>query len=220
MKLNAPADDRGGAGFRVRQCAPIQRGPSGSSSAGRRPRCGARGPPPLPHSGRHRGSQPPAALPAAAADWPSILSFLRLRAIAGIETGVGPSSYARTIEIDGAHGIVAVRPADGNALRATIRFTRLSALPTIIARLRRVFDLAADPQTIGAHLAEDLARWRHLWRPVPACAYRVAGTVLRSPSAPCSASRYPWSPPAAWPASWSPGSARSWQWTTCRASRP
>jgi AraC family transcriptional regulator, regulatory protein of adaptative response / DNA-3-methyladenine glycosylase II len=89
-------------------------------------------------------------------DWPSILSFLRLRAIAGIET-VSAESYARTIEIDGVHGIVAVRPADGNALRATIRFPRLSALPTIIARLRRVFDLAADPQTIGAHLAEDPA---------------------------------------------------------------
>jgi len=87
-------------------------------------------------------------------DWPSILAFLRLRAIAGIETA-SAESYARTIEIGGVHGIVAVRPADGNALRAMIRFSRLSALPTIIARLRRVFDLAADPQTIGAHLAED-----------------------------------------------------------------
>jgi AraC family transcriptional regulator of adaptative response / DNA-3-methyladenine glycosylase II len=28
-------------------------------------------------------------------------------------------------------------------------------LPTIVARLRRVFDLAADPEVIGAHLAED-----------------------------------------------------------------
>ena len=40
-------------------------------------------------------------------------------------------------------------------LRATIHFPQLSALPTIVARLRRVFDLAADPEVIGAHLAED-----------------------------------------------------------------
>ena len=36
-----------------------------------------------------------------------------------------------------------------------IRFSRLSALPTIIARVRRVFDLAADPQAVNAQLAED-----------------------------------------------------------------
>ena len=53
------------------------------------------------------------------------------------------------------HGVVAVEPAAGNALRVAIRFSRLSALPTIIARLRRVFDLAADPQAINAQLADD-----------------------------------------------------------------
>jgi AraC family transcriptional regulator of adaptative response / DNA-3-methyladenine glycosylase II len=42
-----------------------------------------------------------------------------------------------------------------NTLRAVVRFPKLSALPTIIARLRRVFDLGADPDAIGAHLAED-----------------------------------------------------------------
>src|SRR5918994_453701 len=84
-------------------------------------------------------------------DWPAMLSFLRARAIRGIEV-VSGNSYARTIEIGGLHGTVSVRPADGDALRAAVRFSRLSALPTIIARLRRVFDLAADPDAIGAHL--------------------------------------------------------------------
>ena len=42
-----------------------------------------------------------------------------------------------------------------HALRVAIRFSRLSALPTIIARVRRVFDLAADPQAVNAQLAED-----------------------------------------------------------------
>lgn len=87
-------------------------------------------------------------------DWPAMLSFLRARAIAGVEV-VSDRGYARTIEIAGVHGVVCVQPAEGHALRATIRFSRLSALPTIIARVRRVFDLAADPQAIGSQLAED-----------------------------------------------------------------
>ncbi|MPZ17723.1 MAG: helix-turn-helix domain-containing protein [Luteitalea sp.] len=95
-------------------------------------------------------------------DWPAMLSFLRARAIPGVEA-VSGDGYARTIEIGGLHGTVLVQPApvgarardQGNALQATIRFPKLSALPTIIARLRRVFDLAAEPDVIGAHLAED-----------------------------------------------------------------
>jgi AraC family transcriptional regulator, regulatory protein of adaptative response / DNA-3-methyladenine glycosylase II len=89
-------------------------------------------------------------------DWPAMLSFLELRCIPGLEN-VSDNKYARTIDIDGVHGIVVVEPDESNALRATIRFPRLSALPKIIARLRRVFDLAADPRAIGAQLAEDPA---------------------------------------------------------------
>jgi len=89
-------------------------------------------------------------------DWPAMLAFLRARAIPGVET-VSEDGYARTIEIGGAHGIVAVRPSARNALRAAIQFPQLSALPTIVARLRRVFDLIADPEVIGAHLSEDPA---------------------------------------------------------------
>jgi AraC family transcriptional regulator of adaptative response / DNA-3-methyladenine glycosylase II len=90
-------------------------------------------------------------------DWPAMLAFLRARAIPGVEVVEG-DSYARTIEIDGVRGTVLVQhAADRKALRAAIRFPRISALPAIIARLRRVFDLAADPETIGAYLAEDPA---------------------------------------------------------------
>jgi len=87
-------------------------------------------------------------------DWPAMIAFLRARAIPGIEV-VSSEGYARTIEIGGAYGTVRVRPAEGNALRADIRFPRLAALPTIVGRLRRVFDLGADREVIGAHLAED-----------------------------------------------------------------
>jgi AraC family transcriptional regulator, regulatory protein of adaptative response / DNA-3-methyladenine glycosylase II len=87
-------------------------------------------------------------------DWSAMASFLGARAIPGIEV-VSSDRYARTIELEGAHGIVAVEPVSGNALRVAIRFSRLSALPTIIARVRRVFDVAADPQAICTQLAKD-----------------------------------------------------------------
>src|SRR6185503_20798619 len=84
-------------------------------------------------------------------DWPAMLAFLGTRAIPGVEV-VSGDGYARTIAIGGAHGAVEVRPDAGHALRAIIQFPQLSALPAIVARLRRVFDLAADPEVIGAHL--------------------------------------------------------------------
>jgi AraC family transcriptional regulator of adaptative response / DNA-3-methyladenine glycosylase II len=87
-------------------------------------------------------------------DWASTLAFLRRRAIPGIEV-VTADRYARSVQLDDVQGTVAVQPADGNALRATLRFPKLSALPAIIARLRRVFDLAADPPAIAAHLGKD-----------------------------------------------------------------
>jgi AraC family transcriptional regulator of adaptative response / DNA-3-methyladenine glycosylase II len=89
-------------------------------------------------------------------DWPAMLDFLRRRAIAGIEV-VTAGRYARTVQLDGVKGTVAVERGRGSSLRATVRFSKLSALPTIIARLRRVFDLAADPVAIGAHLRKDPA---------------------------------------------------------------
>jgi AraC family transcriptional regulator, regulatory protein of adaptative response / DNA-3-methyladenine glycosylase II len=87
-------------------------------------------------------------------DWQAMLEFLGTRAIAGIER-VGENCYTRTFSIDGINGTVSVQPAAGNALRANIRTTKLSILPQVIARLRRVFDLAADPLSISKHLATD-----------------------------------------------------------------
>ncbi|WGF88389.1 AlkA N-terminal domain-containing protein [Marinivivus vitaminiproducens] len=88
-------------------------------------------------------------------DWPSTIAFLAARAIPGVEH-VTPERYARTITLDGASGSIAVTPAaDRRSLRATIRFPNVSALPAIVGRLRRIFDLDADPDGIGRHLATD-----------------------------------------------------------------
>lgn len=87
-------------------------------------------------------------------DWDSILAFLNARSIAGVEL-VERDRYARTIEIDGAFGSIMVEPGK-NHLAATIRFPKVTALLSIVARLRRLFDLDADIETIGAHLSGDL----------------------------------------------------------------
>jgi AraC family transcriptional regulator, regulatory protein of adaptative response / DNA-3-methyladenine glycosylase II len=91
--------------------------------------------------------------------WPAMLDFLAARAIVGVESveRVEGGVYRRTIGLDGSQGTVAVQPAAGNALRATVRFPKLSALPSIIGRIRRVFDLAADPDSVAIQLARDRA---------------------------------------------------------------
>ena len=88
-------------------------------------------------------------------DWPFMLSYLAARAIPGIELVAG-TRYVRAVEIDGAFGSVEIAHAAAlNSLTATIRFPCVKALPTLIARIKRVFDLGADVGTIGQHLAQD-----------------------------------------------------------------
>ncbi|MCX7207691.1 MAG: helix-turn-helix domain-containing protein [Proteobacteria bacterium] len=87
-------------------------------------------------------------------DWQAMLAHLSARAITGLEI-VENGIYTRSICINGVQGLVSVRQANSHALAATIRFPNLAALPQIIARLRAMFDLAADPDMINQQLASD-----------------------------------------------------------------
>jgi AraC family transcriptional regulator, regulatory protein of adaptative response / DNA-3-methyladenine glycosylase II len=87
-------------------------------------------------------------------DWPAMFAALAARAIPGIET-VDEQGYGRMIALDGAQGTIHVAPGEGAFAQVTVRFPQLRSLPSIIARIRRVFDFAADPVVIGAQLAED-----------------------------------------------------------------
>jgi AraC family transcriptional regulator of adaptative response / DNA-3-methyladenine glycosylase II len=87
-------------------------------------------------------------------DWDAMLSFLSHRAIPGVEI-VSGDIYRRTIAIGKASGVISVAPTNKNRVDVSVRFPDMAALPQIIARVRRVFDLAADPDTIGAHLSLD-----------------------------------------------------------------
>jgi AraC family transcriptional regulator of adaptative response / DNA-3-methyladenine glycosylase II len=88
-------------------------------------------------------------------DWDAMLAFLRGRAIDGVERLDG-ERYVRSVAHDGKVGTVEiVHVPDRESLAVTIRFPCVRALPAIIARVRRAFDLGADVTSIGAHLAKD-----------------------------------------------------------------
>jgi AraC family transcriptional regulator of adaptative response / DNA-3-methyladenine glycosylase II len=88
-------------------------------------------------------------------DWQAMVRFLGARAVSGLEVVEG-DSYSRVIALDDVTGTVHVWHApEDTSLRVTVRFPRLNLLPTIIARIRRQFDLGADPSAIAAALSSD-----------------------------------------------------------------
>lgn len=89
-------------------------------------------------------------------DFAAMLDFLRGRALPGVER-VDADSYARVIAgTDGAPGWLRVSRWPGeHALRLDVHAPLASRLLDIVQRLRRMFDLDADPHAIQASLSAD-----------------------------------------------------------------
>lgn len=89
-------------------------------------------------------------------DWEALHAYLTARAVPGIDVA-RPGFYARAIALDGYFGTVTLRRApQGDALLADIRFPDLGGTQEkILARIRRMFDLDADPEGICAQLSTD-----------------------------------------------------------------
>ncbi|MFT3687084.1 MAG: DNA-3-methyladenine glycosylase 2 family protein [Phycisphaerales bacterium] len=88
-------------------------------------------------------------------DWHTLIGFLQMRAITGVEV-VRDGMYSRVVEVDNAVGSITVSHApEASALRVTVRFPKWGSLSTIVTRVRRMFDLSADPSAIGAALSSD-----------------------------------------------------------------
>ncbi|MDP9999788.1 MULTISPECIES: DNA-3-methyladenine glycosylase 2 family protein [Pseudarthrobacter] len=88
---------------------------------------------------------------------PGIFSFLAVRAIPGIEAGT-PASYARTLRLPHGDARFSVNydgGAPGRPLTLTIGAVDLRDLPALLSRVRRLFDLDADPVAIDNALAAD-----------------------------------------------------------------
>ena len=89
-------------------------------------------------------------------DYHGLLAFLRPRAIAGVES-VTHDEYRRTIAFGDVHGVIRVRDG-GDSLLLSVPRAFTHTLKPIVDRVRRLFDVFADPDTI----AEDLERDRTL----------------------------------------------------------
>jgi len=88
-------------------------------------------------------------------DWQGMLAALAARAQSGTEWIEG-DVWHRKVEVEGGHGTVSVAHLpERNSVAVTIRLPSVRALPGIVNRVRRVFDLGADITTIAGHLARD-----------------------------------------------------------------
>lgn len=88
-------------------------------------------------------------------DWHGMLATLAARNAPGTEW-VSNATWHRRFLLNGQDCDVAVAHCPQRAsVLATIRAPSVTALPTIVARIRRVFDLDADIAAIGSHLARD-----------------------------------------------------------------
>ncbi|MCT2587461.1 AlkA N-terminal domain-containing protein [Actinophytocola gossypii] len=88
-------------------------------------------------------------------DAAGVLAFLAARAVPGVES-VEDGEYARTLRLAHGTGTARVRPADGHLL-CTLRLTDMRDLGSAVSRLRRLFDLDADPGAVGEVLGADPA---------------------------------------------------------------
>lgn len=87
-------------------------------------------------------------------DWAAMADFMKARLYPGVETFEG-GIYCRSLSIEGQIGLVGVSQGNGDWLDVQLKLQDLTLLPKVIARVRGAFDLAADPDVIGAHLAQD-----------------------------------------------------------------
>jgi AraC family transcriptional regulator of adaptative response / DNA-3-methyladenine glycosylase II len=87
--------------------------------------------------------------------WEVLLGLLERGAMPGVET-VDGGRYARTVRLDGRAGIVVVeRPSDESRAHLVVHISSslLPVLMPLLARLRQLLDLDAEPGAVDTHLA-------------------------------------------------------------------
>ncbi|MEU5729529.1 MULTISPECIES: AlkA N-terminal domain-containing protein [Streptomyces] len=94
-------------------------------------------------------------------DTAQVFDYLARRALTGLEEMVGAPgarTYRRTLRLPHACAIVEIdeRPGDG-WLECRLRLTELRDLTTAIQRIRRLFDLDADPYAVAERLGANAA---------------------------------------------------------------
>lgn len=88
-------------------------------------------------------------------DWQMILDYFRLRLIPGVET-ISGNCYRRTVRLDDAYAFIEAEPdASRNILWVRVLSNQPFPLADLVMRLRRTFDLDADPAAIREHFHND-----------------------------------------------------------------
>ena len=88
-------------------------------------------------------------------DWKGLLAFFGQRTLPGVET-VKDGIYSRTLRLGEHSGIISVRhDATRRHVVLQVPAELAASLPEIAARVRRLFDLQADPETVKNQLAVD-----------------------------------------------------------------
>ncbi|MDX2092833.1 MAG: AlkA N-terminal domain-containing protein [Kofleriaceae bacterium] len=96
--------------------------------------------------------------------WTEMLSFLRARAIPGVEH-VDDARYRRVVQIAGETGVIEVEPVETrHALWLTVSPSLVRVLMPLVARVRRLFDLDARPDVIASVLGRDRVLAAHVAR--------------------------------------------------------
>jgi len=86
-------------------------------------------------------------------DWAAMLGFLAARATPCVES-VHENRYERTISLGDKAGSIAIGPAlDAPALLLEVRVGDPRSLLTIVERVRRMFDIGADPAVVAEQLS-------------------------------------------------------------------
>jgi AraC family transcriptional regulator of adaptative response / DNA-3-methyladenine glycosylase II len=85
-------------------------------------------------------------------DWDALLAALADR---GERVEGGVWTRALTKDVDGADGVVTVERAGPGQAAVRAEVDDLRALPGVLARVRRVFDLGCDPEAVARDLSAD-----------------------------------------------------------------
>ncbi|GGS13770.1 AlkA N-terminal domain-containing protein [Actinokineospora fastidiosa] len=86
-------------------------------------------------------------------DAEGVLAFLAARAVPGVEEATA-EGYARTLRLPHGTATARLRPMDGH-VECALALTDMRDMGTAVARLRRLFDLDADPVAVDEVLAAD-----------------------------------------------------------------
>lgn len=107
-------------------------------------------------------------------DWDTLLHFLERRLFGGVEAVVA-SAYLRTVSMGGRAGWIRVRPSSRrHALSVEISPELARTIPAVLSRVRKLFDLGAEPERIVQRLGKLAASCPGLRLPGSFDAYEVA----------------------------------------------